>query len=82
MFTQYGAENHLIISASSFQQSKQFGGWDTWQFPIGEWVGEGSGLLGQAAGGFSSNLNLNGRILVRKNHSEYPATNVTLKLCV
>jgi hypothetical protein len=43
MFTQYRVENHLILSASSFQQSNQIGGWGAWQFPIGEWVGVGAG---------------------------------------
>jgi hypothetical protein len=36
MFTQYMVENHLILSASSFQQSKKFGGCGAWQFLIGE----------------------------------------------
>ncbi len=66
IFTQYGIENYLTLSASSFQQSKQFDSWGARQFPIGEWVGEGSGPPGQAAGGFSSNPDLHGRILVRK----------------
>jgi hypothetical protein len=38
MYTQDGIENHLILlaSPSSYQQSKQFGGWGACQFPIGE----------------------------------------------
>jgi hypothetical protein len=80
IYTQYKVENHLIISALSLQQSEQFGGWGAWQFPIGEWAGGRSGPPGQAVGGFSSNVDLHGRILVRKNHSDYPATNVILKL--
>jgi hypothetical protein len=54
MFSRYGIENHLIFSASSFQQSKQFGGCGAWQFPIREWVGEGRVAPGQAVGGFLS----------------------------
>jgi hypothetical protein len=40
----------------------------------GEWAGEGSGAPGQGAGGFSFAPDLQGKILVRKNHAEYPAT--------
>jgi hypothetical protein len=32
MLTQYKVENHLILSASPFQQSKQFGGWERGNF--------------------------------------------------
>jgi len=64
----------LSASPSSFPQSKQNSSWDAWQFLIGEWVSEGGGAPGQATGGFSFNLDLQGRILVRKNHADYPAT--------
>ena len=41
---------------------------------MGEWVGEGSGQPGQGEGTFSFNHDLNKNILVRRSHSEYPAT--------
>ena len=56
------------------QQSKPAENWDAWRFLIGDWVGVGDGSLGQATGGFSFNLDLQGRVLVRKNHANYPAT--------
>jgi hypothetical protein len=43
-------------------------------FLIGEWVGEGGGAPGQGSGGFSFLPDQDGRILVRKNHADYPAT--------
>lgn len=43
-------------------------------FLIGDWVGEGNGQPGQGTGYFSIKPDLEGKVLVRKNHSEYPAT--------
>jgi hypothetical protein len=48
--------------------------WSKWNWLIGEWVGEGSGTPGQGAGWFSLQPDLDGKILIRKNHAEYPAT--------
>jgi hypothetical protein len=49
--------------------------WDEWKFLIGEWIGEGGGGPGQGTGGFTFSLDLQKRILVRKNYADYPATN-------
>ena len=49
--------------------------WDKWQFLIGEWVGEGHGQPGEGNGTFSFTPDLDGNILVRKSHTEYPAAN-------
>jgi len=49
--------------------------WTQWQFLIGEWSAEGGGKPGQAtSGGFSFVTQLEGKILVRKSWSDYPAT--------
>jgi len=48
--------------------------WDKWNFLIGEWVGEGNGQLGQGSGSFTFQIELDGKILVRKSHTEFPAT--------
>lgn len=48
--------------------------WGALQYLIGNWVGEGSGGPGQGAGSFSFTPDLQGRVLVRKNRAEYPAT--------
>jgi hypothetical protein len=48
--------------------------WTAWQSLLGSWVGEGSGDPGQGVGTVSFSLELDGRILVRKNHLDFPAT--------
>jgi hypothetical protein len=48
--------------------------WAPYRFLIGEWVGEGSGQPGKGTGGFSFAPDLQGKILVRRNRAEYPAT--------
>ena len=48
--------------------------WEGWKFLLGQWVGEGSGQPGQGSGGFTFVLDLQGKVLVRKNHADYPAT--------
>jgi hypothetical protein len=47
---------------------------DAAPFLIGEWVGEGGGMPGQGGGGFSFLPDQDGRILIRKNYANYPAT--------
>jgi len=45
------------------------------RFLVGDWKGEGGGKPGQAAaGGFSFNYELQGKVLVRRSFSEYAAT--------
>ena len=48
--------------------------WRDFSFLLGEWQGEGRGSPGEGAGTFSFELSLDGRVLVRKSHSTYPAT--------
>lgn len=45
------------------------------EFLIGDWIGEGSGSPGQGSGGFSLSYDLDGKILVRRSISDYPAAN-------
>ena len=48
--------------------------WEKWNFLIGEWVGQGNGQPGQGEGKFSFQADLDGNILVRKNHTSFPET--------
>src|SRR6266498_188885 len=48
--------------------------WDNWNWLMGEWKGEGGEQPGQGGGTFSFKLDLDKKIIVRKSHSEYPAT--------
>jgi hypothetical protein len=57
------------------QQTAASVNWDSLQFLLGMWVGEGTAETGQEGGGYCSfEAGLQGKVLVRKNHSEYPAT--------
>lgn len=58
--------------ATGFSQQKP--SWDQWSWLTGEWIGEGSGKPGDGGGTFSFKTDLDQNILVRKSHSEYPAT--------
>jgi len=48
--------------------------WAKWSWLIGEWKGEGTGEPGKGSGAFSFKPDFSDKILVRKAHSEYPAT--------
>lgn len=48
--------------------------WEKWNYLIGEWIGEGNGKPGQGEGKFSFQTDLDGKILVRKNHTVFPET--------
>ncbi len=68
----------LLILALSGLLTTSFGQqiniWNNWSKLTGEWVGEGSGQPGQGGGTFSFGFDLDKKILVRKSHSEYPAS--------
>ena len=47
--------------------------WSDFQALLGDWAGEGRGGPGQGSGAFSFQPDLDGKVLIRKNHAEYPA---------
>jgi hypothetical protein len=47
--------------------------WKPYRFVVGEWVAEGGGEPGKGSGRFSFALDLEGKVLVRRNRAEYPA---------
>ncbi|HLJ26095.1 MAG TPA: hypothetical protein VKY85_05250 [Candidatus Angelobacter sp.] len=51
--------------------------WSDWKFLLGEWtLGEGAGVPGRASAGYFSLMpDMGGKVLLRKNHSEYAAAN-------
>lgn len=61
----------LMVSSISFGQEKPT--WNSWNWILGEWVGEGNGQPGQGGGKFSFSFDLDKKIIVRKSHSEYTA---------
>jgi hypothetical protein len=48
--------------------------WVAWHFLLGEWTAEGGGAPGQGTRTFSFQFDLQGKVLIRKNRSDYPAT--------
>ncbi len=64
----------MLCPASPSQQPTTIPNWDAWNFLIGKWVGEGTSDVGQGAGYSTFEPGLNGKVFVRKNHAEYPAT--------
>lgn len=67
----------FLFSIAAVCQSSGKKDWADWDFLIGEWVsGESNGVPGTAsAGSFTVAPELGGKILVRKNHAEYPPAN-------
>ncbi len=65
----------LLFNCLSFSFAQQTSSWDKWSWLIGEFQGEGNGQPGQGGGTFSFLFDLDKNILVRKSHSEYPASN-------
>jgi hypothetical protein len=63
----------LLVSGQNAGQDKD--SWSDWKFLIGKWdAGESSGVPGAASkGGFTLQPDLGGKILLRRNHAEYPA---------
>jgi hypothetical protein len=61
----------LSVSANGQETSA---GWTSYQFLLGDWIGEGGGNPGQGSGTFSFYPDLQKKILVRKNHCDFPAT--------
>jgi hypothetical protein len=46
---------------------------NNWSWLMGEWAGEGSGKPGQGEGKFTFTTDLDGKIITRKSHTEFPA---------
>ncbi|HLY99370.1 MAG TPA: hypothetical protein VKT33_09925 [Candidatus Angelobacter sp.] len=62
-----------LLSISALPQSVPGTEWDALRALEGKWVGEGSSELGQGSGYFTLEPDLQGKVWVRRNHSEYPA---------
>ncbi|HXO19405.1 MAG TPA: hypothetical protein VOA87_05705 [Thermoanaerobaculia bacterium] len=63
----------LAQTASAPAPTAQPDPWAGWRFLVGDWAGEGGGKPGAGSGTFSFQLDLGEKILVRRNHAEYPA---------
>ena len=61
----------LLLEA---QETKPAVDWKPLSWLIGDWTATGGGGPGQGSGGFSFHEDLQARVIVRRNFSEYPAT--------
>ncbi|HZS49111.1 MAG TPA: hypothetical protein VFC63_28850 [Blastocatellia bacterium] len=75
--TRFGLVMLLILWVpilTNAQQSKTETDWSAMKFLIGDWTGDGGGKPGQGSGESSFKLDLQGKVLVRRSQSDYPAT--------
>lgn len=63
-----------ILFISQVYSQEKSTSWSKWTWLIGEWQGEGNGQPGQGGGKFSFQTDLDGKILVRKSHTDFPAS--------
>jgi hypothetical protein len=64
----------LLPAFATAQQTKAPDVWAPYKFLVGTWTAEGHGEPGKGEGAFSFRLELEGKILVRRNHLQFPAT--------
>lgn len=66
----------MLLSLVTISYGQKTDNWSKWDWIVGEWEGEGSGVPGEGGGIFSFTFDLENKILVRKSHSEYPGENI------
>jgi len=64
----------LLPAFAAAQQTKELDVWGPYEFLVGTWTAEGHGEPGEGKGAFSFRLELQGKVLVRRNRLEFPAT--------
>jgi hypothetical protein len=70
----------LLFGIASISSAQQKTTCDKWDWLIGDWKGEGAGQPGQGSGTFSFSFDLDKNIIIRKSHSEYPASDSKPKI--
>jgi hypothetical protein len=64
----------LLLSASQAAHAQSQTSLDSLKVLIGKWIGEGQSDVGAGGGYFTFETSLKDKVLIRKNHAEYPAT--------
>ncbi|HEY6217023.1 MAG TPA: hypothetical protein VIW74_10165 [Pyrinomonadaceae bacterium] len=64
----------VLLPVVCAAQQNRSASWTKFQFMLGSWNAAGSGSPGQGAGEFSFTFDLQNRVIVRRSHTEYPAT--------
>jgi hypothetical protein len=63
-----------MMACLSAEPADKPSGWGPIEHLVGDWTGEGGGGPGQGSGSFSFKPDVQGKILVRRNRAEYPAS--------
>jgi hypothetical protein len=61
------------VSAGAALASADSDPWKPYRFLVGHWMGEGGGEPGKGSGEFSFTLDLQEKVLVRRNRADFPA---------
>jgi hypothetical protein len=64
----------LLPAFAAAQQTQATDVWGPYKFLVGTWTAEGHGEPGEGKGAFSFQVELQGKILVRRNRLEFAAT--------
>ena len=64
----------LLPALASAQQTKSSEVWGPWRFLMGKWEAAATGEPGEGKGTFSFTVELQGKILVRRGRTDFPAT--------
>jgi hypothetical protein len=64
----------LWLTPALAQQPNAGDVWGPFQFLVGTWTAEGHGQPGEGKGSFTFGFELQGQVLVRRNHLAFPAT--------
>jgi hypothetical protein len=64
----------VLLTCQRASPADKPAGWGALEYLAGDWTGEGGGVPGQGGGSFSFKPDLQGKVIVRKNHAQYPAT--------
>jgi hypothetical protein len=70
----------LLVSGQLLFGQQTKNQWEKWNYLIGEWVGEHTGKPGSGDGKFSFQTDLDGKILVRKSSTVFPASTSSAEL--
>jgi hypothetical protein len=63
----------LLVAGNSGLFCRADDAWEPYRYLLGDWVGEGGGDPGKGSGQFSFRLELQDKVIVRKNRAEFPA---------
>src|SRR5438876_7151149 len=74
------AASLLLLITSVVAQESTMNSLDELRFLIGEWEGIGHGGPGSGNGVFSFAFDLQNKVIVRKNHAEYPSSDSRLAM--